>query len=141
MVCSPRCRRRRATDVENSPPYTKTLCCTRHLNQKHLFGAAFVVGAPHGRVVDHASLSAIVSGPSRISTVTGKRPRALTRPRTTAALPLYLGLGFEALDDDLVADGERRLEALELVDERDARRERLGRRAAVRLRLVAAVVA
>ena len=39
-------------------------------------------------------MSAIVSGPSRISTVTGKRPRALRRPRTTAALPLYLGLAL-----------------------------------------------
>ena len=55
-------------------------------------------------------------------------------------LAIVLGLGFEALDDDLVTDGERRREALELVDERDARGERLGRRAAVGLRGVAAVV-
>ena len=80
----------------------KTLCCTRHLRHRGPF-------SPVGRA-EVGELERIVPGPLRISTVI-RRPRALTRPRTTASATV-LGLGLRPSTTTLSPTANATMQAL-----------------------------
>ena len=65
---------------------------------------------------------------------------SVTTRSDDCSLAVVLGLGLEPVDNDTVAGRKGGLGPLELVHERHALGERLGRRAAVGLRGVAAVI-